>query len=356
MIRILVVEDSPTARALLVEMISQAEDLRVVGEAKNGIEGIEMARQLRPDLITMDIQMPGLDGFEATKRIMVECPTPIVLISSLNVTDVQISMDALRAGALAVLPKPAGPASPDYEQSCRHLAVTIRTMARVRLVRRKAERLPGSPTPAVSSPPPRPEASAEAPRLSVPTRPRPRVIAMAASTGGPAAYFRILSELPESWPLPVLLVQHIAHGFSDGFAKWLDEGTALRVKVALNGESLRPGTVYLAPDDHHLTVSERSTVVLTKEAPVHGFRPSGTTLFESVARVYGASAVGVILTGMGNDGVSGLKNLKTAGGLVVAQDEASCDIFGMPAAAIKAKCVDVVLPLTLISAHLRSLV
>ena len=205
LIRVLVAEDSPTARALLVSMLSSASGLEVIGEATNGIDAVEMTKRLKPDVVTMDIQMPGLDGFEATKRIMIEAPTPIVIISSLDVKSVEFSMEALRAGALAVLPKPVGPSSVDFGQVSRYLAATVRSMSQVKLVRRPRDTAPH-------------KASAPAgARLTPPTA--PKVIAIAASTGGPAACHKIFGELPADFPVPLLLVQHMALGFAEGFAK-----------------------------------------------------------------------------------------------------------------------------------------
>ncbi len=342
-IRVLIAEDSPTARALLVGMLSAASGLEVIGQASNGIDAVEMTKRLRPDVVTMDIQMPGLDGFEATKRIMSEMPTPIVIISSLDVHSVQFSMEALNAGALAVLPKPVGPASPDYEATSRLVASTVRSMSQVKLVRRWP-----------SAPPYKPQSST-APSAAVRSL-RPRAVTIAASTGGPAALRLLVSELDSTFPVPILAVQHMALGFADGFAKWLDGGTSLRVRVAREGEPLRPGNVYLAPDDKHLTVSDRSTVLLSDGPPVGGHRPSGTALFESAARAFGPATLSVILTGMGRDGVDGLRAVRAAGGKVIAQDEQTSDIFGMPGAAVAAGVTDLVLPLGSISGQLRRLV
>jgi two-component system chemotaxis response regulator CheB len=274
---------------------------------------------------------------------MSEMPTPIVIVSSLDVHSVQFSMEALNAGALAVLPKPVGPSSPDYEQTSRLVAATVRSMSQVKLVRRWP-----------SAPPYKPPAKALTPSLlrSV----RPRVVAIAASTGGPAALRQIFSELDQSFPVPILAVQHMALGFAEGFAKWLDEACTLRVRVAREGEPLRPGNAYLAPDDRHLGVSDRSTIVLSEGPPVGGHRPAGTFLFESVARAFGPATLGLILTGMGRDGVEGLRVVRASGGKVLAQDEKTSDIFGMPGAAVAAGLTDLVLPLGTIAGQLRRLV
>jgi two-component system, chemotaxis family, protein-glutamate methylesterase/glutaminase len=346
-IRVLVAEDSPTARALLVGMLSSASGLEVIGEATNGIDAVEMTKRLHPDVVTMDIQMPGLDGFEATKRIMSEMPTPIVIVSSLDVHSVQFSIEALNAGALAVLPKPVGPSSPSYEQASRFIAATVRSMAQVKLVRRWPSAPPYKP-PTIGSP----IASRNASGPSV----RPRIVTIAASTGGPAALHKLFAELAADFPLPILVVQHIALGFAEGFAKWLDDATPLRVRVARAGDPLRPGNVYLAADDRHLGVSERSTILLSEGPSVGSFRPSGTFLFESASRVFGPATLGIILTGMGSDGVAGLRTLKAGGGKVIAQDEATSTIFGMPGAAVAEGLADMVLPLPMIAAQLRWLV
>jgi two-component system, chemotaxis family, protein-glutamate methylesterase/glutaminase len=341
MIRLLIVDDSVTARTLLAAIFSSDPEIQVVGQAANGLEAVEMTRKLRPDVVTMDIQMPRMDGFEATKEIMIEAPTPIVIISSTqNLHSMEMSMNALRAGALAVLEKPAGVTIPGFDEVAHQLIVQVKSMSQVKVVRHWRSNNP---------------AARAAPAL-VQKRGRARVIAVASSTGGPAALQILLCGLPADLPVPILVAQHISHGFIAGLADWLSKTCPLQVKVAEAGETLKNRTVYLAPDDRHLGVSTQGQVVLSADPAIGGFRPSGTYLFASVAKIYGASAAVVILTGMGEDGVAGLRNVRQAGGRIFAQDEETSVVFGMPGAAVAAGLADEVLPLDQIAGRLRGLV
>jgi two-component system, chemotaxis family, protein-glutamate methylesterase/glutaminase len=343
MIRVLVVDDSPTARALLVEILHRDGEIQIVGEARDGIEGVELTQRLRPDIVTMDMRMPRMDGFAATKEIMIVAPTPIVIVTaSMKEREVESAMQSLRAGAVALLRKPPGPESPDFEEACGKLIAMVKAMSQVRVVRhwrQPPERLASNPRP-TNRPSPMPKP----------------VVAIAASTGGPAALHHVLSQFPGDFPAPVLVVQHNSPGFMTGLVNWLNAGCSVSVKVAAAGEPLQPRTVYFAPDDRHLGISDTGTLLLSDAPPVKGFRPSATFLFDSVARAFGASVFGVILTGMGEDGVEGLRTIRHAGGRIIAQDEASSVVWGMPGAAVAAGLAHVVLPLNAIPSRLLEFV
>ena len=336
-IRTLIADDSETFRTLVREVLHAEGGFVVVAEAADGAEAVALANAHRPDLVVMDVRMPRMDGFVATRRIMAEAPTAIVVVTAHATSDVQTSLDALAAGALSMLAKPAGPASAEWARERARFVRTLRSMAEVKVVRRWHA---GDETPGVVPPP---ASSAEAARVTV--------VGIVASTGGPGALRHVLSALPDDFAPPILVVQHIADGFVEGFAQWLDGKCALTVRVARDGEPLEPATVYVAPTDRHLGVCDWS-VVLSSAPPVDGFRPSGTHLFRSLGAAGGPSAAGVILTGMGRDGVDGLRELRAAGGRVIAQDEQSCIVFGMPAAAIEAGVCDDVLHLNSVAAAL----
>lgn len=332
MIRVLIAEDSATASELLAAMLSADPEIEVAGIARDGREAIEMTKALKPDLVTMDIHMPMVDGFEATKRIMIEAPTPIIIVTaSLDVRDVKVSMEALKVGALALLDKPALGTS-DFQDTCARVISTVKAMAGVKVVRHFAPRTPAPLVTAASEPADRPHATV-------------RLVAIAASTGGPAALARILADLPGQFPVPIVVVQHITKGFVAGLASWLNGSCPLQVSVASDGEPLKASCVYLAPDDAHLGIDSGLRARLSHTDPIGGFRPSATFTYESVAKTLGPAAAAVILTGMGQDGVNGLAALRKAGGRIAAQDEATSVVFGMPGACIAQGLADRVLPL-----------
>ncbi len=357
MIRVLIAEDSPTARTLLVAMMSADPEIEIIAEAKTGIEAVEMAERLRPDLITMDVHMPELDGLEATERIMASAPCPILIVSSkARESDISLSLDATRAGALLVLPKPEGPFSPRFEGEKRHLVSMVKALSRVKVVRRRGSNDRNGP-PRTG----RQDPSTFEKDRTTPTRPRvaATLVAIGSSTGGPAALRDIVLELPHNFRAPILVVQHIARGFVNGLVKWLGDGAGVQVKVASDGEIARAGTMYIAGDDRHLEVRKDPSggfrIALSNSGPVGTFRPSATRLFESGAEAAGDKFVAVILTGMGDDGVQGLSSVKHRKGTVIAQDEESSVIYGMPREAVRAGVVDQVLPLHSITGRLMGL-
>jgi two-component system chemotaxis response regulator CheB len=342
MLRVLVAEDSPTARALLLEILRSDPQVEVVGTASNGVDAVRLTKELRPDIVTMDVHMPELDGLQATREIMTTAPTPILVVSSAAREDAALSLTATEAGALMVVPKPAGPHTPDFEQQRDYLLRMVHAMAHVRVVRRWA------PRPVAG------QAATERPRSAVGQK--PEVVAIAASTGGPAALRHILQALPARFAVPILVVQHIAKGFSPGLVDWLDAASGPRVHLAAQGMAMEPGHVYVAPDDRHLGMRSDLTVELSASPPVGLFRPSATYLFRSVAEATGGAAAAVILTGMGDDGVAGLRPLHEAGAHVLAQDERSSVIYGMAREAVHAAVVDEVLSLEAVAPRLVELV
>ncbi len=341
MIRVVVAEDSLTVRELLIEILDSDQEITVVGQAGNGLEAVELTASLKPDLVTMDVHMPVMDGLAATKEIMVRAPTPILIVtSSARESDVSLSLNAMRAGALMVVSTPDDPRSPMFDRRRADLLAMAKAMAQVKVVRRWGPLAAGNGL--------ADRAAHAATRL--------RLVAIAASTGGPAALQRVLQDLPGDFPVPVLVVQHIAAGFVGGLADWLASTCGLRVKVAEPGEPLAGRTVYLAPDERHLGIRPDRRILLSDDPPIAGFRPSANFLFETSAGVVGGAMAAVILTGMGSDGVAGLRAVKSGGGRVLAQDEATSVVYGMPQAAAAAGLVDWKLSIRDIGPRLMELV
>jgi two-component system chemotaxis response regulator CheB len=328
MIKVLVVEDSAVVREFLLAVFGADPDIVVVGTAADGEQAIEMAQRLRPDVITMDVHMPRIDGVEATRRIMQTDPRPIVVVSGSGAFgEVSQAFAALEAGALAALPRPEGLGHEGHERSARELVRTIKAMAEVKLVRRW----------------PRREVCA-APPLAPEPGGGPPVIAIGASTGGPPALNEILAALPAGFPAAVLIVQHIAPGFVQGFAEWLAQSCGLPVGLARHAEQIASGRVYIAPDGHQMAIAGGGKIVLTPCPGTTALCPSVSHLFASVARVYGGRAVAGLLSGMGRDGADELKLLKDCGAATFVQNKESSAVHGMPGEAIRLGAARYVLP------------
>ena len=327
MIGVLRVDDSPSVRAVLRRFFSRTRDIRVVGEAADGVQAVQMVIDLQPQVVVMDLQMPVLDGYAATERIMAVRPTPIVVLSSrANRNQMQTAFEAMRRGALEVLPKPEDTAS--WQQLADSLPETVRTVALAQAAPRPARRVRTV----------RPEALVKAP-LEL------RWVAIGASTGGPAAIRELLAEVPADAPVGFLIVQHIASGFELGFADWLNKELPFDVRLAQDGEALRRGMVRLAPGGSHLRIEAGGVLRLDSETPARrGHRPAVDELFQSCAEHCPREVAGVLMTGMGSDGVEGLLALRQAGGITLVQDEASCVVFGMPRVALEKGAAEVSLP------------
>jgi len=348
MIKVLIVEDSIVARELLVHILGSDPEIRIIGTAGNGEEALEILKTNKPDVITMDINMPRMNGFETTRTIMETQPVPIVIVTaSWDPAEVATSFGAVEAGAVALLEKPTGVLHPGHKNQAGELVRTIKLMSEVKVVkrsprlrRRKPEAAPPTPT-----------------QLEVAQKlPEIRLVAIGVSTGGPAVLQEILSRLPERLPVPIVIVQHIAQGFLRGMATWLEDKTDFPFHIPHHGDILLPGHAYLAPEDLHMGVGNGDRVVLSDHTPENGTRPSVSYLFRTVARTYGQNAVGVLLTGMGRDGAQELKLMKQKGAITIVQDKESSIVFGMPAEAIKLDAADYVLPPNRIAAKLKRIV
>jgi two-component system chemotaxis response regulator CheB len=321
-IKVLIVDDSPVAKELLKHILSSDPEIEIIGDVSNGEEAVEFTKNQKPDLVTMDVIMPRMDGYQATRRIMEANPVPILVVSaSVKREEVDKTWRAVEAGALAVLEKPTYADLGDPDSNAAKLIETVKIMSQVKTVRRWKRSAETAPS----------ESSVKTLRQGAEKR-NIKVVAIGASTGGPQALKQILSRLPKSFKLPVLIVQHIAPGFTKGFVDWMNTASALPVQVAADGDQLRPGHVCVAPDFYHMKIGRNGKISLSSEEADNGIRPS---LFRSVAEVCGSDAVGVLLTGMGRDGATELKLMRNKGALTIAQDKESSMVFGMPGEAIK---------------------
>ena len=339
--RVLIVDDSAFMRKVLETIFNADDQLTVAGHAKDGREALTLAETLKPDVITMDINMPHMDGLQATAQIMTTNPRPIVIVSSESREGAASTLKALELGAIEFVAKPSSGIDLDMQSVKEDLVRKVRMAAKVRVVR-TASRLAttvqksGDASPSTPSKPPAPRPVAASSGLDQ----RFPVVVLAASTGGPATVMRLAPGFTRDFPAAVILVQHMPASFTTQYAAQLAEFTGIRVKEAEANEALQPGTLYICPGGQHLRITPSGRIQLDgTSGRINGYLPNIDVTMESVAAFAGAMSIGAILTGMGNDGAIGAKAVKEAGGLVLAQDEATCVIFGMPAEAIKAGAV-----------------
>lgn len=344
MINVLVVGDSPSKRDFLLRILASDPDVRVIATASSGKEALQQVQRQRPDVITMDSHLPNLNGLEATRLIMESHPVPIIIVTdSGSPGEVATTFDAVDAGAVAVLPFPPDVGATGHVAAVQELLRTVKVMSEVKVVRRwpRAQRGELRPRPAERGP------VLEPARL--------RVVAIGASTGGPLALATLLGGLSKGFPVPILVVQHMASGFMRGFVDWLAPSSALPVHIATDGERLFPGHVYMAPEDVQMKVNRQERIVLMDAPAENGLRPSVSCLFRSVCDTYGCEAAAVLLTGMGRDGAQELRLLKEKGAITFAQDKESSVVYGMPGEAIRLDAAMLVLPPEKIAATLMNM-
>ncbi len=340
-VRVLIVDDSAFMRRTLHEIITADGKMEVIGQARDGREAVSMSESLRPDVITMDLNMPHMDGLEATELIMTENPRPIVVVSSESREGAASTLRALELGAIDFVPKPSGGVDLDLKTVSEELMRKLKMAAKVRVVRTATRSKMAGKSGGETAP----KAARESDSRLAPTGERFPIVVIAASTGGPATLMRLIPKFPKDFPAAIFLVQHMPPSFTSQFSLQLAEVTSLRVKEAETNELVQPGTVYICPGSHHMRLSHSGRITLDAGERISGYRPCADVTFETVVRYAGAMTIAAVLTGMGNDGVRGVQAVKAAGGLVIAQDEATAVIFGMPAEAIKTGAVDHVLAL-----------
>lgn len=344
-IRVLIAEDSPTIRYYLTKIIGESQRLEVIGTADDGEQVLDMAAALEPDVISMDVQMPRMDGLTATRHLMRSQPTPVVIVSGLVEREIDLSFRALQAGALAVVPKPPARTDPAFEAHRRQLVNTLQAMADVRVIKRWAS---------VYEVTQADDQQYQTKRI----RKSPQIIAVAASAGGPSALATLLAGMRNRLTIPMVVVQHMPAEFIQGLTRWLARFTDIPIRLAEDRELLSPGVVYLAPGHAHLQIDgdrgQFSSRLIT-DTGSYRYQPAADVLFASVAAVAGERGVGIVLTGMGDDGALGLLAMRRSGARTFVQDEASCVVFGMPAAAIEAGAAERVMSPPQLAAALTKL-
>ena len=369
MIKVVVVDDSAFIRNWLTMLLEKDPNIKVIATAKDGLDGIEAIRKHDPDVVTLDVEMPRMNGLEALAIIMKELPRPVLMVSSLTSEGAEATLKALELGAADFIAKRPVIDNAYQDDILKRVAAVAKggAIMRMRLAARQQESAaprsaaPAAPLPSFSTTRPasatsavpaaaRPAPSVAAPqplaKLAVPAgRPKRDVVAIGVSTGGPPAVQKILSSLPADFPAAVLIAQHMPAAFTGPFAARLDSNCALTVKEAQNGEKMRIGTVYICPGGQHLTVKSNLDILVSPEPATELYKPSATLLMDSVGRAFGRRALGVMLTGMGSDGLEGAKVFKQQGGRLIAQSEQTCVVYGMPKAVVEAGITDEVVDL-----------
>lgn len=345
-INILIVDDSAVARMHLAHILEADPEFRVIGTVNDGEAALEFLRHHRPDVVLMDINMPGIDGFETTQRIMETRPVPIVICSATaNPQDVAATFRVLEAGAVACVEKPMGYERREFEQAASELRHTVRRISEIKTMKNWV---------------PARSAANDTPLFQRPQRKRREkgisVIGIGASTGGPIALQTILGSLPKNFAVPILIVQHIGPGFVGGLAEWLNQTTSLQIRLGSHGTHPVGGHVYLAPDDFHMGLDARGCIDLSKAKPENSVRPAIAHLFRSLAQECGSTAIGVMLTGMGQDGAAELKLMRDEGAPTIAQDSKTSVVHGMPRVAIELGGAMFVTPVGEIASKLIALV
>lgn len=343
MVKVLIVDDSAFMRSALANMLSSDPEIQIVGSARDGLEAIEKVVQLKPDIVTMDVEMPRMDGIAALKHIMEHTPVPVIMVSSLTAEGAQITIEALELGAVDFIPKNLSDLSLNILRLKEVLVDKIKQLAR-RGIARRAVRPSSRPIGAV-----RPAPATMSAGIRTTGDRRVGLVAIGTSTGGPKALQEILPALPKEFPVPIVVAQHMPPNFTGPFAERLNQLCKLEVREAKEGDVLKPGLILLAPGGGHMRVSRKrgieTTVTISEDRENFIYRPSVDALMASVAEVFPGRALGVILTGMGNDGMKGMIELKKTGGRIFAQNEESCIVYGMPKAVVDAGIADKVLAL-----------
>jgi two-component system chemotaxis response regulator CheB len=319
-IKILIVDDSLLMQKILTDLLQTDPQINIIGTARDGEEALHKITNLHPDVVTMDVEMPRMDGLTAVKKIMATNPLPVVMVSALTQPEATLTLKALELGAVDYIPKPSGPISLNMDPVRTELLSKIKTAATANIQQTTLETEEIEPAK---------------------TKNHDKVISIAASTGGPAAITYVLKHIPKNTP-PLLIVQHMQKGMTKLFAEGLNHECKFKVKEAEDGDLIKEGLALIAPGGLHMLVTKTGKINLTASPPVNYVRPSADMLMNSAARAYAAKNVGVVLTGMGVDGAKGIEAIKKKGGLTIAQDKKSCVVFGMPNAAIKTGCVDCV--------------